>query len=484
MATQTPKDVLKFAKDNKVEAVDMKFCDLLGTWQHFTIATTELNEELFEEGSGFDGSSIRGWQAINASDMLAVPDPATAAIDPFMAHPTLSLTCSIVDPITKEEYSRDPRNIAKKAEAYLKKTGIGDVSYFGPEPEFFIFDEVRYEQNQHTGYYAVDSAEGQWNTARASDPVNDRSGRLIEGKNLGYKPRYKEGYFPVAPTDSQQDIRTEMIREMENVGIRVEKHHHEVATAGQAEIDMRFLSLMKMGDALMWYKYIVRNVARRHGKTATFMPKPVFGDNGSGMHVHQSIWKGEKPLFAGDKYGGVSELCLNYIAGILKHAPALAALTNPGTNSYHRLVPGFEAPVNLAYSSRNRSAAVRIPMYSPSPKAKRIEVRFPDPTTNGYIAFAAMLMAGLDGIERRLTPGNPLDKDIYSLTPEELKDVPSMPGSLSDAVSNLKKDHEFLLKGDVFTEDLIETWIEWKTGEIDALRLRPHPYEFHLYYDA
>ena len=484
MATQTPKDVLKFAKDNKVEAVDMKFCDLLGTWQHFTIATTELNEELFEEGSGFDGSSIRGWQAINASDMLAVPDPATAAIDPFMSHPTLSLTCSIVDPITKEEYSRDPRNIAKKAEAYLKKTGIGDVSYFGPEPEFFIFDEVRYEQNQHTGYYAVDSAEGQWNTARASDPVNDRSGRLIEGKNLGYKPRYKEGYFPVAPTDSQQDIRTEMIREMENVGIRVEKHHHEVATAGQAEIDMRFLSLMKMGDALMWYKYIVRNVARRHGKTATFMPKPVFGDNGSGMHVHQSIWKGEKPLFAGDKYGGVSELCLNYIAGILKHAPALAALTNPGTNSYHRLVPGFEAPVNLAYSSRNRSAAVRIPMYSPSPKAKRIEVRFPDPTTNGYIAFAAMLMAGLDGIERRLTPGNPLDKDIYSLTPEELKDVPSMPGSLSDAVSNLKKDHEFLLKGDVFTEDLIETWIEWKTGEIDALRLRPHPYEFHLYYDA
>jgi glutamine synthetase len=484
MATQTPKDVLKFAKDNKIEAVDMKFCDLLGTWQHFTIATTELNEELFEEGSGFDGSSIRGWQAINASDMLAVPDPATAAIDPFMAHPTLSLTCSIVDPITKEEYSRDPRNIAKKAEAFLKKSGVGEVAYFGPEPEFFIFDEVRYEQNQHTGYYKIDSAEGQWNTARASDPVNDRGGRLIEGKNLGYKPRYKEGYFPVAPTDSQQDIRTEMIREMENVGIRVEKHHHEVATAGQAEIDMRFLSLMKMGDALMWYKYIVRNVARRHGKTATFMPKPVFGDNGSGMHVHQSIWKGEKPLFAGDKYGGVSELCLHYIAGILKHAPALAALTNPGTNSYHRLVPGFEAPVNLAYSSRNRSAAVRIPMYSPSPKAKRIEVRFPDPTTNGYIAFAAMLMAGLDGIERRLTPGNPLDKDIYSLTPEELKDVPSMPGSLADAISNLKKDHEFLLKGDVFTEDLIETWIEWKTGEIDALRLRPHPYEFHLYYDA
>ena len=484
MATQTPKDVLKFAKDNKIEAVDMKFCDLLGTWQHFTIPMSELNEELFEEGSGFDGSSIRGWQPINASDMLAVPDPASAVIDPFMVNPTISLTCSVVDPITKEEYSRDPRNIAKKAEAYLKKSGVGDVSYFGPEPEFFVFDEVRYEQNQHTGFYAIDSAEGQWNTARSSDATTDRGGRIIESKNLGYKPRYKEGYFPVAPTDSQQDIRAEMVREMENVGIRVEKHHHEVATAGQAEIDMRFLPLMKMGDALMWYKYIVKNVAKRHGKTATFMPKPVFGDNGSGMHVHQSIWKGEKPLFAGDKYGGVSEMCLHYIAGILKHAPALAAITNPGTNSYHRLVPGFEAPVNLAYSSRNRSAAVRIPMYSPSPKAKRIEVRFPDPTTNGYIAFAAMLMAGLDGIERRLTPGNPLDKDIYSLTPEELKDVPSMPGSLADAIGNLKKDHEFLLKGDVFTEDLIETWIEWKTGEIDALRLRPHPYEFHLYYDA
>jgi len=484
MATQTPKDVLKFAKDNKVEAVDLKFCDLLGTWQHFTIPTSELGEELFEEGSGLDGSSIRGWQPINASDMLAIPDPSTAVIDPFMANPTLSLTCSIVDPITKEEYSRDPRNIAKKAEAYVKKSGVGDVAYFGPEPEFFIFDEVRYEQNQHTGYYFVDSVEGQWNTARASEVINDRSGRVVETKNLGFKPRYKEGYFPVGPTDSQQDIRAEMVREMENVGIRVEKHHHEVATAGQAEIDMRFLPLVRMGDALMWYKYIVKNVARRHGKTATFMPKPLFGDNGSGMHVHQSIWSGEKPLFAGDKYGGMSEMALHYIAGILKHAPALAALTNPTCNSYHRLVPGFEAPVNLAYSSRNRSAAVRIPMYSPSPKAKRIEVRFPDPCANGYIAFAAMLMAGLDGIERRLTPGNPLDKDIYSLTPEELKDVPSMPGSLADAVSNLKKDHEFLLKGDVFTEDLIETWIEWKTGEIDALRLRPHPYEFHLYYDA
>src|SRR5437667_322869 len=389
MATQTPKDVLKFAKDNKVEAVDLKFLDLLGLWQHFTIPTSELTEELFEEGNGFDGSSIRGWQPIHASDMLVVPDPTTAVMDPFTALPTLSLICNIVDPLTKEDYSRDPRNIARKAEAYLKSTGIGDTAYFGPEPEFFVFDEVRYEQNQHTGFYLIDSAEGQW------------------------------------------------------------------------------------------------NVARRYGKTATFMPKPIFGDNGSGMHTHQSIWKGEKPLFAGDRYGGMSELGMHYIGGILKHAPALAAFTCPTTNSYHRLVPGFEAPINLAYSSRNRSAAVRIPMYSPSPKAKRIEVRFPDPACNGYIAFSAMLMAGLDGAERRLNPGDPLDKDIYALTPEELRDVPKMPGSLDEALENLKRDHDFLLKGDVFTEDVIETWIGYKTdNEVNAIRLRPHPYEFALYYDA
>jgi len=485
MAAQTPKDVLKYAKENKVEAVDLKFLDFLGTWQHFTMPTSELNEDLFEEGSGFDGSSIRGWQPIHASDMLVVPDPGTAVIDPFMALPTLSLICDIMDPITKESYSRDPRNIAKKAEAYLKSTGIGDVAYIGPEPEFFIFDEVRFEQNQHTGFYSIDSSEGQWNTGRHLDRANDRSGKVVETLNLGYKPRYKEGYFPVGPTDSQQDIRAEMVREMEKVGMRIEKHHHEVATAGQAEIDMRFLPLVQMGDALMWYKYCVKNVARRHNKTATFMPKPVFGDNGSGMHTHQSIWKNDKPLFAGDRYGGMSELAMHYIGGILKHAKALAAFTNPTVNSYHRLVPGFEAPVNLAYSSRNRSAAVRIPMYSPSPKAKRIEVRFPDPTCNGYMAFSAMLMAGLDGIERRLDPGEPLDKDIYSLTPEELKDVPSMPGSLDDAISALKADHEFLLKGDVFTEDVVETWIEYKkANEIDALRLRPHPYEYVLYYDA
>jgi glutamine synthetase len=485
MAAQTPKDVLKLAKDQKAEAVDLKFLDFMGIWQHFTITMTELSEDLFEEGSGFDGSSIRGWQPINASDMLVVPDPTTAVMDPFLAVPTLSLTCNIVDPITKEDYSRDPRNIARKAEAYLKQTGVGDVAYFGPEPEFFVFDEVRYEQNQHTGFYAIDSVEGQWNSARAVDAYNDRSGRLIESKNLGYKPRYKEGYFPVPPTDTMQDLRTEMVREMENVGIRVEKHHHEVATAGQAEIDLRFLPLVKMGDALMWYKYVVKNVARRYGKTVTFMPKPVFGDNGTGMHTHQSIWKGEKPLFAGDRYGGMSEMAMHYIGGILRHAPALAALTNPTTNSYRRLVPGFEAPVNLAYSSRNRSAAVRIPMYSPSPKAKRIEVRFPDASCNGYIAFAAMLMAGLDGIERRIDPGNPLDKDIYALTPEELKDVPHMPGDLAEALSALQKDHEFLLKGDVFTEDVVETWIEYKKeNELSQMRLRPHPHEFALYFDC
>src|SRR5438874_10677446 len=484
MAIQTAKDVLKFAKDNKVEAADLKFLDLLGIWQHFTIPPSELTEELFEEGNGFDGSSIRGWQPIHASDMLVVPDPTTAVMDPFTALPTLSLICNIVDPLTKEDYSRDPRNIARKAEAQLKSTDIGDVAYFGPEPEFFVFDEVRYEQNQHTGFYLIDSSEGQWNTARETDPVNDRSGRLIEGKNLGYKPRYKEGYFPVQPTDTQQDIRAEMVREMEKIGIRVEKHHHEVATAGQAEIDMRFLPLVKMGDALMWYKHIVKNVARRYGKTATFMPKPIFGDNGSGMHTHQSVWKGEKPLFAGDGYAGMSDMALHYIGGILKHARALAAICNPTTNSYKRLVPGFEAPVNLAYSSRNRSAAIRIPMYSPSPKAKRLEFRSPDPSCNPYLAFSAMLMAGLDGIENRVDPGDPLDKDIYGLSPEELKDVPKMPGSLEEALGELKKDHEFLLKGDVFTEDVIETWIEHKIEkELNPVRLRPTPTEFALYFD-
>jgi glutamine synthetase len=469
----TPKDVIKFMKENKAEIVDFKFNDFLGIWQHFSAPVSELEEGVFEEGLGFDGSSIRGWQPIHASDMLVLPDPTTAVMDPFTEHATMSIICNIVDPITKEDYSRDPRNIARKAEAYLKSTGLGDVAYFGPEPEFFILDDVRYAQNQHEGFYFIDAKEGQWNTGRDERP------------NLGYKPRYKEGYFPVPPTDSQQDIRTEMVRTMEEIGLHVEKHHHEVATAGQGEIDMRFLPLVKMGDSLMWYKYIVKNVARRHGKTVTFMPKPVFLDNGSGMHTHQSVWKNEKPLFAGNGYGGMSEFAMHYIGGILKHARAIAAFTNPTTNSYRRLVPGFEAPVNLAYSSRNRSAAVRIPMYSPSPKSKRIEVRFPDPTCNGYMAFAAMLMAGLDGVQKRLPAGDPLDKDIYSLTPEELKDVPGMPASLEEALDHLRDDHEFLLQGDVFTEDVISTWIDYKmTNEINEMRLRPHPFEFALYYDS
>ncbi len=470
---KTPKEVLEFAKKNDVKMVDFKFCDLPGTWQHFSTPVSELNEDVFEEGLGFDGSSIRGWKAINESDMLVIPDPASAQMDPFCEEPTLSLICDIRDPLTREAYDRDPRGIAKKAIQFLQSTGIGDTAYFGPEPEFFIFDSVRFDQQANAGFYEVDSIEGWWNTG--DDGM----------QNLGHKPRYKEGYFPVPPQDSLQDVRTEMVLAMESVGIRVEKQHHEVATAGQAEIDMYRLPLVEMGDALMWYKYCVKNVARRNGKTATFMPKPIFGDNGSGMHTHQSIWKGEKPLFAGDKYGGMSELAMHYIGGILKHARAIAAFTNPTTNSYKRLVPGFEAPVNLAYSRRNRSAAVRIPTYSDSPKAKRIEVRFPDPSCNGYLAFAAMLMAGLDGIENKIDPGSALDKDIYALTRAELAEVPGMPASLEEALDCLQKDHEFLLKGDVFTQGVIDTWIGYKSErEVDQMRLRPHPWEFALYYDC
>jgi glutamine synthetase len=468
----TPKEVLELAKKNKAVMFDMKFMDFPGLWQHFSCPIDELTESLFKDGLGFDGSSIRGWKAIHSSDMLVIPDPDTAVMDPFTQYPTLSLICNVVDPITKENYDRDPRYIAIKAENYMKSTKIADTAYFGPEAEFFIFDDVMFDQTSNSGYYFVDSVEGIWNSGRE------------EGPNLGYKPRHKEGYFPVPPTDSQEDIRTEMVLEMQKVGIYIEKQHHEVATAGQAEIDMRFNSMVKCADELMYFKYIVKNVAKRNGKTATFMPKPLFGDNGSGMHTHQSLWKGGKPLFAGDGYAGLSKMALYYIGGILKHAPALAALTNPTTNSYKRLVPGFEAPVNLAYSGRNRSASIRIPMYSPSPKAKRVEVRFPDPSCNGYMAFAAMLMAGLDGIENKIDPGAPLDKDIYDLSPEELASVPSMPGSLEDALDNLENDHEFLMKGDVFTKDAIETWIAYKRGkEVDALRLRPHPYEFFLYYD-
>ncbi len=468
-----PKEVLDLAKKNKVKIVDIKFMDLLGTWQHFSVPTSELEESLFEDGLGFDGSSIRGWQAINNSDMLVMPDPATAMMDPFMNDSTLSLLCNIVDPITKELYSKDPRNVAQKAEAYLKSTGIGDTAYFGPEAEFFIFDDVRYQNDSNQCFYAVDSEEGTWNSGRDEEP------------NLGYKPRHKEGYFPVSPSDSLQDIRSEMLLTMEAVGIEMECHHHEVATGGQCEIDMRFAPLVKCADNLMWYKYIVKNVAKRHGKTATFMPKPLFGDNGTGMHVHQSIWKSGKPLFAGNGYAGFSEMGLHYIGGILKHARAICAFAAPTTNSYKRLVPGFEAPVNLAYSSRNRSAAVRIPMYSPSPKAKRMEARFPDPSSNGYLAFAVMLMAGLDGIENKIDPGEPMDKDIYAMGREELADIPTLPGSLDEALDALDADHDFMLKGDVFTQDLIDTWIEYKReNETDQLRLRPHPYELYMYYDV
>ncbi len=468
----TPREVLEYAKKNKVLVVDLKFVDLPGTWQHFTIPIEELNEDTFKDGSGLDGSSIRGWKAINNSDMLVVPDPTTACMDPFTAVPTLSLVGNIMDPITREIYERDPRFIAQKAEKHLKSTKIGDISYWGPEAEFFIFDHARFDQTSHSGYYFLDSEEGAWNAGQ-------------DGLNLGNKIRHKEGYFPVPPIDTQQDIRSEMILEMQKVGIPVEKHHHEVATAGQAEIDLRFDSLVAMADKMMMYKYIVKNVARRHHKTVTFMPKPLFGDNGSGMHTHQSIWKDGKPLFAGKEYAGMSQMCLHYIGGILKHAPALAAITNPTVNSYKRLTPGFEAPVMLAYSSRNRSAGIRIPMYSPNPKAKRIEVRFPDPSTNPYLAFAAMLMAGLDGIENKIDPGEPMEKDLYDLEAREAARVPTMPGSLDDALRNLEKDHQFLLKGGVFTEDLIEAWIGYKrTREVDPLRLRPHPYEFFLYYDV
>ena len=469
----TPKQVLEFAKENGALMVDYKFMDFIGTWQHISVPITEFDENAFEEGQGFDGSSIRGWQPIHASDMILIPDPATAKIDPFIKVPTLSLICNVFDPITKEDYSRDPRNIALKAEAYLKSTGIGDIAFFGPEAEFFVFDEVRYNLAENRSFYHLDSIEGAWNTGRKENP------------NLGYKHGFKEGYFPCPPADSQNDLRNEMVQELQKVGIRVETQHHEVATGGQAEIDIRFSSLVDIADQLQWFKYVIKNVAARNGKTVTFMPKPLFGDNGSGMHCHQSIWKNGQNLFAGDKYGGVSQIALWYIGGIIKHAKALCAITNPTTNSYKRLVPGYEAPVNMAYSSRNRSAAIRIPMMSSNPKAKRIEFRTPDPSCNAYLAFSAMLMAGLDGIENKIDPGQPLDKDIYGLSPEELKDIPAAPVSLEDALHELREDHEFLLKGDVFTPDVIEKWIEYKTeAEINPVRMRPVPLEFALYYNV
>ena len=468
-----PKQVVELAKENGALMVDFKFIDFIGVWQHFSVPISEFDEDVFEEGLGFDGSSMRGWQPINASDMIVLPDPDTVKIDPFVAVPTISLICNVFDPITKEPYSRDPRNITKKAEAYLKASGIGDIAYFGPEPEFFIFDDIRYSSSPNQSFYAIDSVEGAWNSGREEFP------------NLGYKPHYKEAYFPVSPKDSQNDLRNEMVAELQKIGIRVECQHHEVATGGQAEIDIRFSPLLEMADQLQWFKYVIKNVAARNGKTVTFMPKPLYGDNGSGMHTHMSIWKDGVNLFAGDKYGGVSQMALWYIGGIIKHAKALSAFGNPTTNSYKRLVPGFEAPVNMAYSSSNRSAALRIPMFSTNPKSKRIEYRTPDPSCNGYLAFAAMLMAGLDGIENKIDPGQPLDKDIYGLSPEELANVPSAPASLEEALNCLKEDYEFLLKGDVFTMDVIEKWIESKTeAEINPVRMRPVPMEFQLYFDV
>jgi glutamine synthetase len=466
-------DVIKLAKETGAKIVDLRFIDLPGMWQHFSIPVGELNEDLFDEGIGFDGSSIRGFQQINESDMLLFPDPETAYLDPCLEIPTLSIICDVKDPVTGNPYGRDPRYIVQKAEAYLKSTGIAETSYWGPELEFYIFDNVQYDQTAFTGYYRIDSDEGVWNTGRDEKP------------NLGYKLRHKEGYFPVPPSDQQQDLRSEIIMKMMEVGIPIEVHHHEVGTAGQGEIDMRFSPLKKMADNVMYYKYILRNVARKHGKVATFMPKPLFGDNGSGMHVHQSLWNGNTNLFF-DKngYSLLSQTALWYIGGLLKHAPALLALCAPTTNSYRRLVPGYEAPVNLAYSQRNRSAAVRIPVYSKSPKSKRLEFRCPDPSANPYLCFSALLMAGLDGIQNKIDPGEPLEKDLYELEPEEAAKIKSTPGSLGEVLTALEQDHDFLLKGDVFTEDLISTWISYKRErELAPVNLRPAPYEFFLYFD-
>jgi len=466
------RDIFELIKSRGVKMIDLRFMDFPGMWQHLTIPVSRLKPEDFETGYGFDGSSIRGWRQINDSDMLVRPDASTAVLDPFAQDPTLILICDIIEPATMSNYTKDPRNLARKAENYLKSLGFADTAYFGPEAEFFIFDNVRYHQDSNSGFYFVDSNEGHWNTGREENP------------NLGYKPRYKEGYFPVPPSDSQQDIRTEMALLMDVMGMTVEAHHHEVATGGQAEIDIKYEPMLRQADNLMLFKYIVKNTAKKHNMTATFMPKPLHGDNGSGMHTHMSLWKGDTNLFAGDRYAGLSEMGLYFIGGLLKHAPSLCAFANPTTNSYKRLVPGYEAPTRLAYSQRNRSAAIRIPMYSNSPKAKRAELRIPDASCNPYIAFSAMLMAGLDGIQNKIHPGDPLDKNMYDLEPEELLDVPETPATLSDALDALEEDQDYLYKGGVFTEDVIDTWIWYKReNEVNALRLRPHPWEFELYYD-
>ena len=469
----TPSEVVALAKEKNIKIVDLKFMDLPGMWQHFSIMVDELSEDLFEEGIGFDGSSIRGFQAINESDMLLFPDPSTALVDPVCQIPTLSITCNIKDPITLENYTRDVRHIAQKAEAYLQSTGIADISYWGPEAEFYLLNDIRYGQTQNSGFYHVDSVEGSWNSGREENP------------NLGYKPRYKEGYFPVPPSDTLQDIRSEICLKLIESGIDVEVHHHEVGTAGQGEIDIRFDTLTTVADKIALYKYIVKNIARSHNLVATFMPKPLFQDNGSGMHVHTSFWKdGKNVFFDPQGYSLLSETALYYIGGLLAHARSLCAIIAPTTNSYKRLVPGYEAPVNIAYSQRNRSACVRIPVYSKSEKAKRVEFRTPDPSCNPYLAFSALMMAGLDGIQNRIHPGDPLDKDLYDLEPEELDDIESTPVSLGDALDALEDDHEYLLKGDVFTEDVLDVWIDYKReNEVDAINMRPHPYEFFLYHD-
>jgi len=480
----TPEDaqqVTDLIKKNNIQIIDLKFNDLPGLWQHFSIPPADLTEiddfttSIWVDGIGFDGSSIRGFQKIQESDMILIPDPTTARIDPACSIPTLSITCDIFDPLTKEPYSRDPRYIAKKAEEHLRSTGIADTSYWGPELEFFIFDDIRFDQTENCAYYYVDSVEGEWNSGREENP------------NLGYKPRFKEGYFPVPPHDSLQDIRSEMILEMMKVGIAIEVHHHEVATAGQGEIDMKYDTLLSMADKVMWYKYIIKNVARKHNMVATFMPKPLFGDNGSGMHVHSSLWKNGTNIFydAEDDYALISDTARFYIGGLLKHADALMAFCAPTTNSYKRLVPGYEAPVNLVYSARNRSAACRIPVYTTNPKSKRVEFRPPDPAANAYLAFPAMLLAGLDGIENKIDPGPPLDKNTYELTPEEQASLKTVPDSLEKAMEALERDHDFLTRGGVFTSDVIDVWIEYKReAEIDPVRLRPHPWEFYLYFDV
>lgn len=473
----TPKEVMAMCRQKDVKAVDLRFTDFFGLLQHFTIPVGKLSEDVFEDGLGFDGSSLRGWQAINESDMLAVPQPATAYVDPFTTLPTVNITCNIHDPITGEDYSLDPRAIARKATNFLNSTGIADTAFFGPEAEFFVFDNVRFEQNQHEAFFSVDSNEAQWNRGQPTNSIGD-------GPNLSHHLRHKQGYFPVPPGDQLMDVRNEMMQCMIDCGLDVECQHHEVGTAGQSEIDLKYNDLLSMADAMMTYKYIVKNIARQHGKTATFMPKPIYGDNGSGMHLHVSLWKNEQPLFAGSGYAGLSETAMHAIGGLLKHAPALLAFTNPTTNSYKRLVPGYEAPVNLVYSQRNRSAACRIPMYSSNPKAKRIEFRCPDPSCNPYLAFSAVLMALLDGVQKKISPGDPLDEDIYEWNSEDRR-ISTTPSSLSDSLNALEEDHAFLLRGDVFTADVIRNWIDYKRrNEVDALRLRPHPYEFCMYYDV